>query len=307
VNAPPVILIPPQTVAVPPGSNALFTVLAVGGVPLGYQWRYEGADIPGATKPSLLLTNLVLDQSGIYTVVVSNRIATATASAALYVLVRPVVTLQPLSQTTVVGSSATFTIEATGTRPISFRWRKAGATFTNGLIITTPTSSSLTVTNAKLTDAATYTAVITNLAGQALPSQLSSNAVLTVLADTDLDGLPDAWETNYPGFNPNDPADGARDDDGDGLSNAAEWFAGTDYLDAASFLKVELTLSQTALVQFNAVSNRTYTVQYTDGLNPVQWQKLADVLARAATRLETIFDPGTGPTRYYRLVTPMQR
>jgi hypothetical protein len=136
---------------------------------------------------------------------------------------------------------------------------------------------------------------------------LSSNAVLTVLVDTDLDGLPDAWETNYPGFNPNDPADGARDDDLDGLSNAAEWFAGTDYLDPASFLKVELTVTHTAVVQFTAVSNRTYTVQYTDGLNPILWGKLGDVLARATTRLETLIDPGAGTNRYYRLVTPIQR
>ena len=46
-------------------------------------------------------------------------------------------------------------------------------------------------------------------------------------------------------------------------------------------------------VSFLAVSNRTYTIQYTDSLSPVPpvWQKLADVLARPVTRTETIIDP----------------
>jgi len=44
--------------------------------------------------------------------------------------------------------------------------------------------------------------------------------------DADLDGLPDAWETQF-GLNPNDPADAAADADGDGASNLQEYFAGT--------------------------------------------------------------------------------
>ena len=40
-------------------------------------------------------------------------------------------------------------------------------------------------------------------------------------------GLADAWETGRPGFNPDDPSDGLRDEAGDGMSNAAECFAGT--------------------------------------------------------------------------------
>jgi hypothetical protein len=40
--------------------------------------------------------------------------------------------------------------------------------------------------------------------------------------DTDHDGMPDAWETTR-GLNPLDPADGARDRDGDGWTNVEEY------------------------------------------------------------------------------------
>ena len=67
---------------------------------------------------------------------------------------------------------------------------------------------------------------------------------------------------------------GAGDDDGDGMTNAAEYFAGTDPFDPASNLKGVLTGPAQATVQFTAVSNRTYSVQYTDGLSPARWKKL---------------------------------
>jgi YD repeat-containing protein len=44
--------------------------------------------------------------------------------------------------------------------------------------------------------------------------------------DDDNDGMPDAWEIQY-GLNPLDPADAAQDADGDGLTNLAEYQAGS--------------------------------------------------------------------------------
>ena len=54
--------------------------------------------------------------------------------------------------------------------------------------------------------------------------------------DTDADGMPDAWETAN-GLNPALP-DAAADADGDGLTNRAEFLAGTAPRDAASVLRV---------------------------------------------------------------------
>ena len=51
--------------------------------------------------------------------------------------------------------------------------------------------------------------------------------------DTDDDGAPDWWESLY-GFDPEDPSDAAFDPDSDGLSNLAEFLAGTNPLLADS-------------------------------------------------------------------------
>ncbi len=46
-------------------------------------------------------------------------------------------------------------------------------------------------------------------------------------ADTDKDGMPDAWEISH-GLNPNDPADANADPDKDGYTNLEEYLNGTD-------------------------------------------------------------------------------
>ena len=48
-----------------------------------------------------------------------------------------------------------------------------------------------------------------------------------VPADTDGDGMPDAWEKSHK-LNPNDPADGPADADKDGYTNVEEYLNGTD-------------------------------------------------------------------------------
>jgi hypothetical protein len=55
----------------------------------------------------------------------------------------------------------------------------------------------------------------------------SASVTLMVIADTDLDGIPDQWELDH-GFNPNDPSDALGDKDGDGLTNREEYRTGSD-------------------------------------------------------------------------------
>jgi hypothetical protein len=61
-----------------------------------------------------------------------------------------------------------------------------------------------------------------------------------------------------------------------------------------------------ATVQFAAISNRTYTVQFTDNLSSDIWSRLADVVARASNRVETFTDPAWTTNRFYRVVLPRQ-
>ncbi len=60
-------------------------------------------------------------------------------------------------------------------------------------------------------------------------------------ADTDHDGIPNAWERRL-GLDINDPSDGIRDDDGDGLCNLDEYRADTRLDDRASCLRANWCL-----------------------------------------------------------------
>lgn len=126
--------------------------------------------------------------------------------------------------------------------------------------------------------------------------------------DSDLDGLPDAWELSH-GLNENDPAgdngpDG--DPDHDGLSNLQEFLAGSNPRDAQSYLKIEsISLNSGVVLTFNAVSNKSYTILYTSALGSGAWLKLADISARATNRVAVVADT-EATNRFYRLATPQQ-
>jgi hypothetical protein len=116
--------------------------------------------------------------------------------------------------------------------------------------------------------------------------------------------LADAWETAA-GLDTNNVADAALDLDGDKMTNLQEFIAGTDPVDPLSYLKIEpLSANQSSLVSFQAVSNRTYSIESTSALGPAPWVKVADVHAATTNRFVNVSLP-FGPTnRLYRLVTP---
>src|SRR6266542_864178 len=72
---------------------------------------------------------------------------------------QPVITLQPQSQTNVVGATLTLAVEATGTPPLSYQWRKGGVT------VAGETNAALIFPNLQSSHAGNYTVVITNIEG----------------------------------------------------------------------------------------------------------------------------------------------
>ena len=91
--------------------------------------------------------------------------------------VAPVITAQPSSQTIIAGNSATFSVTATGTWPLTYQWKHNGQVI-NGQVIAGATSASYTISNVTASDAGSYTVVVSNEAG----SVASEAAVLTVNA-----------------------------------------------------------------------------------------------------------------------------
>ena len=128
---------------------------------------------------------------------------------------------------------------------------------------------------------------------------MSGFAAITTLADTNSNGLPDAWEAAYGSSLP------LADADGDGLLNWQEYQAGTDPTNALSHLKIVSMLwsNQTLRLDFDAISNRAYAVQFKSAVDGTNWTTLQKRVAGRLNRTETIIDsPATN--RFYRIVTP---
>ena len=133
-HAQPVITTQPADQTVLAGVTVMFSVGATGTEPLTYQWRsYANAtvftNILLGTEATLVLIN-VQPTSQRFAVVVtdgSGLSVTSQPQARLTVLVPPVITAQPASQTVVAGSSVTFSLGFTGVPAPSIQWRFNGA------------------------------------------------------------------------------------------------------------------------------------------------------------------------------------
>jgi hypothetical protein len=166
----------PASQTVTAGQTATFTMSATGTAPMSYQWRKNGANITGATSTSYTTpATTTADSGSTFSVMVTNSAGSATSNNAILnvnaAAVAPSITTQPANQTVTAGQTATFTVSATGTAPMSYQWRK------NGASITGATSSSYSTPATTMTDSgSTLSVVISNSAG----SVSSNNATLTV-------------------------------------------------------------------------------------------------------------------------------
>ncbi|HSY20212.1 MAG TPA: immunoglobulin domain-containing protein [Candidatus Acidoferrales bacterium] len=175
------------------GSNATFSVVATGTAPLSYQWSINGtnltnsAHLGGATTATLTVTNLVATDAGNYQVLVSNSHGTATSSnAALTVLFPPAITNPPAAQTVILSSNTTFTVQAGGTAPLGYQWKRNGTNLVNGGRVSGATNATLNLSNIQTNDAAPYQVVVTNNYGSAT----SAPVALTVLVPVTLTTQP---------------------------------------------------------------------------------------------------------------------
>lgn len=97
-KGPPVIIRHPYNQRVNPGTTVTFPMYATGSRPLRYQWRFSGTDIGWATNSYLVLTNVQYEQAGVYSVLVSDALASvASSNATLIVNHAPVATAQTVS------------------------------------------------------------------------------------------------------------------------------------------------------------------------------------------------------------------
>jgi uncharacterized repeat protein (TIGR01451 family) len=161
----------PTNVAVAVGGDATFVITADGTASLSYQWSFNGTNITDATNSMLTLTNVQTTDAGDYAVQVSNAFGTDQSSNAVLVVGDPpLITGQPSSQSVVLGTSASFTVTATGTEPLNYQWSHEAVDLTDA------TNATLTIASSQLDDVGNYAVRVFNVFG----TQSSSNALLTV-------------------------------------------------------------------------------------------------------------------------------
>ena len=106
-NLQPVIVTQPASQTVALGNPGLFSVIATGVAPLACQWQQNGTNLPGATNATLLLTNVLLSQSGYeYSVTITNTAGSALSSNAWLTVAGPLLAVIPGSTNNQFGFTA---------------------------------------------------------------------------------------------------------------------------------------------------------------------------------------------------------
>ncbi len=181
----PSIMTQPSNQTVAAGQSATFSVTASGSSPLAYQWKKGGSAISGANSATYTTPSTTTSDNGAsFVVVVTNAAGSVSSNPATLTVSAqagaPSITTQPANQSVSTGQTATFTVVATGTAPLSYQWQKGGSP------ISSATSASYTTPAATSADnGAQFRVVVSNSAGSAT-SSAATLTVTTVAKATDV-------------------------------------------------------------------------------------------------------------------------
>ncbi len=124
-----------------------------------------------------------------------------------------------------------------------------------------------------------------------------------LIVDSDGDGIPDWWEDLF-GLNKNSAADAALDSDGDGMSNLAEFRAGTDPRNPASAFRVTSLAPAgpgAMMIAWQSVAGKNYTVERSVDLQSFATVSGSVPAAGAQTSFTDSAVPPGAPKVFYRV------
>jgi hypothetical protein len=155
----PNIVTPPASASVSVGDPVTFTA-TVTGTGLTYRWLKDDIELaaPAGTAASYVIASAKLTDAGKYKLRITNTGGTAVSTEAVLTVKQagPTVTVPPAGANLHEGEAFTLSVQATGAGAISYQWLKSGSQIPGG------TTSSLTLNGVKLSDAGSYTVVVTS-------------------------------------------------------------------------------------------------------------------------------------------------
>ncbi len=146
---------------------------------LSYNWTTNG--IPFATTRSI--TDNPAPGINIYEVTVTDTNGCSSGPASVMVTIGPAITGQPANQTVLAGSTATFTVQATGVPPLLYQWQSSvnnGSTWSSlsGATNSSDTTPALAASNS----GTQFRAIVSETCGSPATSSVAVVIVATTLA-----------------------------------------------------------------------------------------------------------------------------
>jgi hypothetical protein len=155
--AAPSVLQNPQNQTVNYRSNAVFSVMSAGTLPIYYQWLFNGTILTNANADTLNLNSVSSTNLGAYSVILSNAFGVATSSIAnLYMY--PQLVSPFLGNFAYWGNDSTLSVGAVGSA-LNYQW------YFNGAAIAGATNSSLSIHTIQFTNAGLYNVVVSSIFG----------------------------------------------------------------------------------------------------------------------------------------------
>jgi len=201
----PTITTQPLNQSVTAGQTATFSVVVSGTAPLSYQWRKKTANINGATASSYTTpATTSADNSAKFDVVVSNSAGSITSAQATLTVnsapVAPTITTQPANQTVTAGQTATFSVIASGTAPLTYQWQKNAANITGATASSYTTPVTTTADSGEL-----FRVIVSNSVGNT-PSMSATLTVNPGTSNSTVDVVTYHYDNGRDGQNLNETA-----------------------------------------------------------------------------------------------------
>jgi hypothetical protein len=165
------------------GESTTFRVIAFGSTATTYTWYKDGTALSGNGR-RLTISDASTANAGQYSCRITDGTSSYTCptfNLTVNQIVR--ITQQPASEIVNAGATASMSVSATGTEPISYQW------YDNGTAITGATTSALSLGGTTLADAGNYYCAVSNGGSSAT----SSTASLSVVAVAQTKSVSISW------------------------------------------------------------------------------------------------------------------